>query len=199
MNNIGKLLLSIQISVPHSLLAPNTVGIISYRSKRFRYHEVAVFSRRLGLAKVFTLFRDSPLIMLFWDIGQNFGRLAALVLQQTEDVCPNTSIPSTRMSQRIWYSFLQSCIHFLFKLRYLLQKLQILHYNNKPKHYQCKFLIFTFESMKVFILTFDYHKNLNLFPINVVFFLLRFWCDTMNSYKLVIYIAKWNSCLKAKL
>lgn len=37
-------------------------------------------SRRLGLAKIFgknSLSRDSPLIMLVWDIGQNFGSIAA--------------------------------------------------------------------------------------------------------------------------
>lgn len=39
-------------------------------------------SRRLGLAKIFgknSSSRDSPLIMLVWDIGQNFGRIAAQV------------------------------------------------------------------------------------------------------------------------
>lgn len=121
--------------------------------------------------------------MLFWDIGQNFGRrLAALVLQQDGD-SPNTSIPYTKCHRYYGihsYKVVSvTSLKYVTCFRYSIHH-QILHYNrDSPKYYQCKVLIFTFESIKIFILKFD--RNLNLFPINAIWLRLKFWCDTMNS------------------
>lgn len=153
-------------------------------------------SRRLGLAKIFgknSSSRDSPLIMLVWDIGQNFGRIAAKVTAFVQILVYHPPV---------WYSFIKSCIHDLLNYATCFRnsiRPQILHsnrYKKKPQALSVWNVNFNLNQ-SFFLKSFD--RNLNT-GISHQCRLLRFWSETMNSNKLVILnIAKWNIFLKAKL